>query len=807
MNLNIYKYNNYYNRVYKAEETLEGYGDPIYVLANVKSFKPNDGVDTSHTFGSAANNYNGEGDYLICTDDYGEIVSRWFIMEANFNREGQWVLTLHRDLVVDFYNSIIDAPCRVDKAILPDWNPLIYNQEDITVNQIKTSETALNDETGVAWIVGYYNNKPQHIVDTEGNPTGEVEPYLLELTADDKVNTFTENDYDIATTESFDEWFQGGIRHSSPSNWIWELYADYWNLSGNIYKYSINYNTAVRETIQHGDYGIILEKNNTTAAEMQKPFIPYWGRLAQETFNYLKNDYNPPLMDSAQTVEFLAFNNKIVRFGDGTVKKIYIQPSKTEQHTADITATSNVGTMITDILRNASLIKGTVNDNAYKVTYTRQHYDVTAEDVTSAALTIKVPNSVAQPVDASYNIFLLPYSKEGTFTLGGKVMTGEMSMKIATSLANKYASGGVLYDLQLLPYCPYTLVEDGEGGFDLPYQAPSSAPIYTEIKGADEETVLGYMLHAKTSNFTKNIPLTLKANNVKVEAQTDMYRLCSPNYNGQFEFNLAMNGGSIAYINADCTYLPYNPYIHLNPNFSGLYRQDFDDARGLICGGDFSLPIMNDKWQAYQLQNKNYQNIFDRGIENMKVQHNVGRAQDIIGAIVGTAQGTVAGMGLGSMWTGGAKNGIGGGIVGGIASLIGGIGDAIINERLRQETLDYTRDLHNFQLGNIQALPQSIAKTTAYTYNNKIFPILEYYTCTDAEKEAFANKIAWNGMTVGVIGKISDYLGNDWSYTINNKTIESKGYIKGALIRLDEVTDEYHLANAIANEINKGVYF
>ena len=106
------------------------------------------------------------------------------------------------------------------------------------------------------------------------------------------------------------------------------------------------------------------------------------------------------------------------------------------------------------------------------------------------------------------------------------------------------------------------------------------------------------------------------------------------------------------------------------------------------------------------------------------------------------------------------------------------------------------------ELDNIKAWPYSISKTTAYTYNNKIFPIIEYYTCTEEEKKAFANKIAYNGMTVGVIDRIINYAGNTWSY----KDITDKGYIKARLIRVEGIDDDTNLLNSLADEVFKGFY-
>ena len=81
------------------------------------------------------------------------------------------------------------------------------------------------------------------------------------------------------------------------------------------------------------------------------------------------------------------------------------------------------------------------------------------------------------------------------------------------------------------------------------------------------------------------------------------------------------------------------------------------------------------------------------------------------------------------------------------------------------------------------------------TYNNKLFPFVEIYDCTDAEKEAYVNKIRWNGMTIGVVGKMRDYV-----------SLDNSNYFRGKLIRLDTIAEDNHFLNAINEELLKGVY-
>ena len=65
-------------------------------------------------------------------------------------------MTLRRDVFADFWEYITNADCFIEKAILPDTNPLIFNQEAITTNQIKDPNYELiKDDYGCGWIIGY----------------------------------------------------------------------------------------------------------------------------------------------------------------------------------------------------------------------------------------------------------------------------------------------------------------------------------------------------------------------------------------------------------------------------------------------------------------------------------------------------------------------------------------------------------------------------------------------------------------------------------------------------------------------------
>jgi len=296
------------------------------------------------------------------------------------------------------------------------------------------------------------------------------------------------------------------------------------------------------------------------------------------------------------------------------------------------------------------------------------------------------------------------------------------------------------------------------------------------------------------------------AEDIKISNECDLYRLVSGNYNGIFEFSLAKSGG-IDGVKIECTYKPWSPYIHVIPKLKGLYGDNFtnlDDARGLICGGDFSLTQLSNAWANYQLQNKTYQEMFDRQIKNLDVNNRIAMQQAEwqagAGALTGGATGAMTGALAGGS-KGGGYGALAGAAIGGIGGLAAAVGGGNLDiknlKELQAETRSYATDMYNYNLQNIQAIPTSVTKTTALTYNTRVWPFIEYYTCTDVEKQALRDKIKYNGMTVMAIGKISDYV----DFTTNEKQ-----FLIGEVIRLPDLWEDSHMANEIYNEIRKGVY-
>lgn len=478
-------------------------------------------------------------------------------------------------------------------------------------------------------------------------------------------------------------------------------------------------------------------------------------------------------------------------------------------------------------------LEGTANNNTYFTSFQYYTYSIDLEPIYLKFKTT-IGTSVYELNDQPYYMFCIPYTDSVSVIDSNGNYKYTFSKDLAISLATGWAAEvgkENIFDIQILPFCParYTLKcfkktpgwvwtdqknGKGHGGVD-PISGINYTNIVTEyifdenlfsglynpinkvnVEGGEEVVgeEIGKMFWGTSGNFSfdvnQNIPMKSTILENKVATETEVYRLCSPNYSGIFEFDPYMNNG-VQTFNVDCSYKPFNPYIHINPVFNGLYGSDFNDQRGLIIQGDFSLPQETDAWAQYELNNKNYQQMFDRQIQNLKVNQDIQRKQQVFNAVTGTVMGGAAGAVTGAK--GGVPGIIAGAAVGTAASAVGGALDVNYGDILRSEALDYTQDMYNYNLGNIQALPNGITKTSPLTGNFKYFPFIEMYDCTETEKEALRNKLKYNGMTIMRIGTLNEFY-------------SPGSYFKGKLIRLETIEDDYHIVNALSGELDKGVF-
>lgn len=776
--LYILRYNNYINRILKRGLSLSEYdlvNNCVYIKENI-NYVPGDDITTKQNItGDDTNVYFGDGDYALYVDN-NEILSRWFIIENIRKTYNSYDLTLKRDVLADFYDKIIDSPLFLKKGIIPPDNPFVFNSEPVLTNEIKQDEILLKDKTEMPWIVIYYARKSNDALTT------------LSATVQ------AETDFDIAIDSTFENW----------------KYAQYVNspfvTEGNL-SFSIDY-------YSNSDiYGSKRWYNHLTINNE----IGTWSRT-QKTVPQLYDPYqaidNPQsIVDQLQTVkdtihqqskaylgwkseqetnDLLFYNGKILRFIKGSGYEYRKITFKSSIQTASTNITS--GSLWNTIQNNTTLIGQSSNDQ-YHCSMKTTVYNVVATVLDVGEYKINVGNERYTTSDAPYDILAIPYGNNpilnGTTQIPNNA---SVNMQIAMALAEKYTGSGTIYDVQLLPYCPIQSKIGKDGVLNL----KNDTSLFTTIKKGSED--VGIAINCPLSSFSFTISQSIKLMNIKMQNQTQKCRIVSPNYSGQFEFNVAKAGG-IEHFDVDCTYKPYSPYIAVSIH-GGLYGGDFNDInKTMICGGDFSLPVVTDQFKTYEIQNKNYQAIFDRQIQNMDVNRKYQRIDQIAGSISGAAS------------TGAGIAGIAGsaaGIAAGALSAGAGIADFAISEQLYGEQKRYKQDIFTLQLDNVKALPYSISKTSSFNSNHKYFPFVEIYDCTEEEKIAFANKIKYTGMTIGAVSKLSKQIeiinSYKWTYQSGEEIIEDLGFVSGEILRIDDLGSEYHIAEQIYIELEKGVY-
>lgn len=802
-------------QAYQKEQGLSG----VFQLFDNFNFIENDGVDAE----IVVNGPDARANYATAVYGGGASISRWFVtakVRTTNYAANQYRLHLRRDLLADYFNTWSATPAFVRKGWINDpYSPFLFNKEDMTFNAIKRREVLLPDETGIQWIVGYIARNAD-LNDASANINGAVAVFpdrqkaLPNALAFDTVKDF-ESAVGVAMASRFTVANSGQLDFRC-RQYLLTPYNPFHNViySADLQGYSTRRIGSMVDRDEKD--GRVVYSEEATASDVMggvsvagllavayaESVLPvgvfnrassYFGRpiyIASEKRNY-RLDVQP--VSGAKIIDSFTpnVNDSLFAEIDKQVRKSGTGFSSTG------TATSGDYTLRASIVGEFVFNLLPENEGGIQVTLTRSTLRPHLED-------------------APYDMFCVPYADRRKIEVGANetiVLSKSAAWATAVALVENLSQG--TYDLQLLPYCParevlktpdpknpsntYMSTEGMEvdyGWSGIPSRNKDGT--VTKFERGQKAAVIVWCRKSTFSFYLNpSLPTSfrfpLDPEEVKVRNETEKARLVSPNLAGGFDFSPMMNGG-VRSFRADCTYKPFNPYIHIAPVFAHMYGRDFGDARGLVCGGDFSLPRITDAWESYQQSNKNYQSIFDREIQNMEVTNRYSRVSDVAGAVTGAVQATANGAASGLLMSGGNPiAGAVGGLVSGAASAVGGAIDVSMNDALRAEALDYKKDIFGFQLGNIRALPQSLAKTAAQNANNRPFPFVEWYSATDEEIQALKDKIDYDGETVGVIATPTDYM-------------KEGGFIQCVLAGSKPAGVSSEIWSALTDELMKGCY-
>lgn len=800
-------YNNYFNRIFKKETSLSDYeakADSYYEFSKI-NFVPNDNISTTQFINYTYVQGDPQPDYLlVCNEENNSIISRWFVMETVRTRGCQWKIQLRRDVLADNIDTILEAPIFVEKAILPDDDPFIYNDEGMRFNQVKKSESLLMDETKTPWIVGYMDAKKQKSVEVS---LSAPKNYLTisELS--------TKTGIPVATLNKL---FNGEQVQTMVGYWSYIYTSD-------IFKTPFSAHTTEQRIEGYISQDCSSEEGySTTAKRLHRSFV---GRLVSG------NDYF-----RCDEISWKAMSNGLLSQSPSDLKSAFTSESGVNSDW--ITSDQYYALLsVTNVIQyNSSYYKFSIQRGEPELLFPAEK-SVSANSTFASALaaasdptrlligerypdtatfrvagrfamlslskTIYTDTKIVATIGGTdrnklrnrpYQMFCMPFYDLEVYSSTPHPSSFDSLNEAVKAIVGELEAMGDIYDIQLLPYFPFRqairrsrqVTTDGlEENVDFDY-------IVQDPEGVPEKVgIIFYPLDDSGEVYIeKKYDIDTSK---KYDSNARTLRICSPNYQGSFDFNVAKNDGVEGFL-AKWTYKPFTPFIRVSPDFKGLYGDEFNDQRGLICGGDFSLMRISDKWYEYQLNNKNYQNIFNREIQSLDLQQGYQmRDQKIAasaGALQGAAYGAQAGASIGGGWGAAA-----GAVVGSAASLVGGVVDVNTLAAMQRDQRSLAVDKFNYTLGNIRALPNTLTKVDAFDISSKKFPFVEEYAPTEKEKEAFLSKIEYESMTVMRIGRLSEFVRED-----------EKHYFKGELIRNESLFDDYHVFQEVYAELVKGVY-
>lgn len=787
---------NYQNRI-----VLSSITESTYTLraASFKrfegvNFNPADGVETSQVLNL------GEGfepDYLLITDAAYYVQQRWFVMESSRNLSGQYSLRLRRDVLADFSPEIRRSYLKIERGWCPAASTLIFNPEGNSFSQLKTGEIPIKDYTKSRWYVGYL----------AGNAFDSGDISI-------KIDDSTKREYDESYTsiaEAISKYPGSAIDATGSANILQEY--DIRQLKVPLYDviptieppvltsrrtYSVNVG-AYYSTYEVGygarpAYQIIPSVIESNAFEILNGTLSSAFHADDVKKSLLQDMLRETGTTSAQYSTTAKSGGTVIRVGSDPYEfyqlNVY-EVSETSKE-SDMARNGEGYKYINGVLDGVPYVRqnqyGAASTFTYSFTYNARIVKAVWNLISNPG-TISISNQVVKAGDAPYYVFAIPRDVLNVQypDTTGKIVDTSLSDDLVYSMIRQL--GEKIYDVQALPYFP--------GGHDLELETGGlylpNTDYYTDVRAGGKHTIICWLpsISCDKVAITGGIDAW---EDIKLDNETRLVRLASPNYASLYDFSVAKNAGVTGWA-ITMTVRPYQPYIHVAPIWGGMYSPMYQyDPKGLILGGNYSVDIVSSAWTSYEIANKNYQLIFDRNVQTLDLQQSIERNRDVRDMVSGLVNAGFSA--AGSYASGGAK----GAVISAAKSAGGLISSALSmqeSEQLRQNARDSMMDMQSYNLGNIRARPDTLTKVSSINRQNKGWPVAEIYTAPQNEVDAYIALRKYAGMTVGVIGRLNEYLReNPYKYR----------YIRAQVLRLRAEVDT-HMAQVINAELSGGCYF
>lgn len=406
--LYLLQYKNYYNRQ-ATSTTLADYKTHVVAAVNNTNFNYGDGVITSHTVNVGDTI---SFDYAVVTDinpaSYQEVIkSRWYVTDRKSSRRGQCVITLRRDVVVDFDKELREANVYVSRGWVDGGNPLVFNSEGNSYNQIKTSEVLLKDKSNTAWIVAYL-----------------AQNFFGDTPADKKLAVTGQQNYDMTYGTLTDLW--AAIPNSNTTS-AYSFGAYLFTFDAYITDDARNSKWKVTDKNVTYDYTSDPDPADWTVTDVysaRAQLITYSPSLTIMSTD-VKKDHPDALITNYS--QLISTTGKIARIGSGENYQYY-QLKTTAADDGAYTFTTNTGdevrTTINKCIQNTindGGISGSIGATQYDVVMTTRRISATWVDITEdVTLTLKA--TATRLRNAPYYMICMPYNA-ATIRYNGQTYT------------------------------------------------------------------------------------------------------------------------------------------------------------------------------------------------------------------------------------------------------------------------------------------------------------------------------------------------------------------------------------------------
>lgn len=446
-NIALLSFNNYFNRKYKKYANLSEYEPYILEIKTGVNFNPNDGVTTSLVVNTTT-----EPNYLIVTKGTSNVIdSRWFVIEQRRNRQGQYTLTLRRDVVADCIQDPSKVTVFADRGYVPNTSAFIFNSEGNSYNQIKKKESILKDGSASPWLVGYLAPNVFEKGDININVASNVEITYDYTYANTDVMLQSNRYTSLSPSNTVD--LDPNVGFMSFDSTRTEVLKNIWYI-----KYEFGYvdNTVTDNTAPFPPLQITAANESSAQMYFSENLLGDQHRVAIQDAIKLDNEATMP--STADMADLMSKENKIARVGTAssgyTYYKLIIAPQS--EATRQIVITSGatktyIDSRILPII-NQGIASGSMPEK-YNIRYTSSNYTVYWQQMTILQNQITL-NQDAPVVDKSpYYCFAIPYNsiaiqKSALMTNTSASLSRQLARQIATQLSS------FCYDVQLLPYFP-----------------------------------------------------------------------------------------------------------------------------------------------------------------------------------------------------------------------------------------------------------------------------------------------------------------------------------------------------------------